>query len=73
MAGTRAADLYPSLAAAYPDLVFSGYDAADVATFSAQGQVIDLVLGLTSDLFEVGGSSAVTDRFALDYAAQLDT
>ena len=42
------------------------YDAADVATFSAQGQVIDLVLGLTSDLFEVGGSSAVTDRFALD-------
>jgi alkylation response protein AidB-like acyl-CoA dehydrogenase len=45
-----------------PDL----YDAADVATFSAQGQVIDLVLGLTSELFEVGGSSAVTDRFGLD-------
>ena len=42
------------------------FDAADVATFSAQGQVIDLVLGLTSELFEVGGSSAVTDRFALD-------
>ncbi|WP_051276170.1 acyl-CoA dehydrogenase family protein [Marmoricola sp. URHB0036] len=47
---------------ATPDL----YDAADVATFSAQGQVVDLVLGLTSELFEVGGSSAVTDRFALD-------
>jgi alkylation response protein AidB-like acyl-CoA dehydrogenase len=47
---------------ATPDL----YDAADVATFSAQGQVIDLVLGLTSELFEVGGSSAVTDRFGLD-------
>src|SRR3954447_26680799 len=30
MAGTRAADLYPSLAAAYPDLVFSGYDPTDV-------------------------------------------
>jgi len=26
MAGTRAADLYPSLAAAYPDLVFTAYD-----------------------------------------------
>jgi alkylation response protein AidB-like acyl-CoA dehydrogenase len=41
-------------------------DAADLATFSAQGQVIDLVVGLTSGLFEVGGSSAVTDRYALD-------
>jgi alkylation response protein AidB-like acyl-CoA dehydrogenase len=41
-------------------------DAADVATFSAQGQVIDLVLGLTTELFEVGGSSAVTDRLGLD-------
>lgn len=30
-AGTRAADLYPSLAAAYPDLVFTSYDPADVA------------------------------------------
>ena len=29
MAGTRAADLYPSLAAAYPDLAFSAYDPAD--------------------------------------------
>ena len=28
-AGTRAADLYPSLAAAYPDLVFTAYDPAD--------------------------------------------
>lgn len=42
------------------------YDAAELATFSAQGQVIDLVLGLASDLFEVGGSSAVTERFRLD-------
>ncbi|MCW2784574.1 MAG: acyl-CoA dehydrogenase [Marmoricola sp.] len=42
------------------------YDDADAATFSAQGQVIDLVLGLTTELFEVGGSSAVTDRFRLD-------
>jgi alkylation response protein AidB-like acyl-CoA dehydrogenase len=41
-------------------------DAADLATFSAQAQVIDLVLGLTSDLFEVGGSSAVADRHRLD-------
>jgi N-acetyl-gamma-glutamyl-phosphate reductase len=30
-AGTRAADLYPSLAAAYPDLVFSAYDAEALA------------------------------------------
>jgi N-acetyl-gamma-glutamyl-phosphate reductase len=30
-AGTRAADLYPSLAAAHPDLVFSAYDPAAVA------------------------------------------
>jgi alkylation response protein AidB-like acyl-CoA dehydrogenase len=42
------------------------YDAADLATFKAQGQVIDLVLGLTTELFEVGGSSAVTDRYRLD-------
>lgn len=42
------------------------YDVAEVATFSAQGQVIDLVLQLTSELFEVGGSSAVTERFGLD-------
>lgn len=28
-AGTRVAELYPSLAAAYPDLVFSAYDLAD--------------------------------------------
>ncbi|RNL65383.1 acyl-CoA dehydrogenase [Nocardioides marmoriginsengisoli] len=41
-------------------------DDAELATFSAQAQVIDLVLGLTSDLFEVGGSSAVTERFRLD-------
>ena len=42
------------------------FDQADLATFSAQGQVIDLVLELTSGLFEVGGSSAVTERFGLD-------
>lgn len=30
-AGTRAGDLYPSLAAAHPDLVFTGYDAEAVA------------------------------------------
>jgi len=42
------------------------FDGADVAVYSAQGQVIDLVLRLSSDLFEVGGSSAVTERFALD-------
>ncbi len=30
-AGTRAADLYPSLAAAYPSLTFAGYDAAALA------------------------------------------
>lgn len=30
-AGTRVAELYPSLAAAYPDLVFEPYDAGEVA------------------------------------------
>jgi N-acetyl-gamma-glutamyl-phosphate reductase len=30
-AGTRAADLYPSVAAAYPDLAFAAYDAAETA------------------------------------------
>jgi N-acetyl-gamma-glutamyl-phosphate reductase len=30
-AGTRAADLYPSLAVAYPDLIFESYDATEVA------------------------------------------
>ncbi len=44
----------------------ASYDEAEIATFSAQQQVIELVLRLTSELFEVGGSSAVTDRFRLD-------
>jgi len=42
------------------------FDRADVAVFGAQGQVIDLVLGLVTRLFEVGGSSAVSSRFGLD-------
>ncbi len=42
------------------------FDDADLAAFSAQTAVIELVLGLTSDLFEVGGASAVTERFRLD-------
>jgi len=33
MAGRRAADLYPSLATAYPDLVYSEFDPAEVAGF----------------------------------------
>ncbi|WP_281689828.1 acyl-CoA dehydrogenase family protein [Pseudonocardia thermophila] len=41
-------------------------DAADAAVFAAQTAVIELVLGLTSELFEVGGASAVTERFRLD-------
>jgi alkylation response protein AidB-like acyl-CoA dehydrogenase len=41
-------------------------DAADAAVFAAQTAVIELVLGLTTELFEVGGASAVTDRFQLD-------
>jgi alkylation response protein AidB-like acyl-CoA dehydrogenase len=41
-------------------------DAADAAVFAAQGQVIGLVLGLVTELFEVGGASAVTERFRLD-------
>lgn len=42
------------------------FDNADVAVYSAQGQVIALVLGLVTELFEVGGASAVTERFHLD-------
>ena len=42
------------------------YDRADAAVYSAQGQVIALVLGLVTELFEVGGASAVTNRFRLD-------
>ena len=42
------------------------HDRADSAVYTAQGQVIALVIGLTSELFEVGGSSAVTERFRLD-------
>jgi alkylation response protein AidB-like acyl-CoA dehydrogenase len=47
---------------ATPELV----DGADVAVFGAQHQVIDLVLGIATDVFEVGGASAVTSRFRLD-------
>jgi alkylation response protein AidB-like acyl-CoA dehydrogenase len=42
------------------------FDDADLAAFAAQTAVIELVLGLTSELFEVGGASAVTERFRLD-------
>lgn len=42
------------------------FDRADIAVFSAQSQVIRLVLGLTTQLFEVGGASAVTEAFRLD-------
>lgn len=42
------------------------FDAADLATFTAQTSVIETVLALVSELFEVGGSSAVTERFRLD-------
>ncbi|MFT4087374.1 MAG: acyl-CoA dehydrogenase family protein [Gordonia sp. (in: high G+C Gram-positive bacteria)] len=42
------------------------FDAADAAVFSAQTVVAELVLGAVTELFEVGGSSAVTDRFGLD-------
>ena len=41
-------------------------DRAEAAVYAAQGQVIALVLGLVTELFEVGGSSAVTERFRLD-------
>jgi alkylation response protein AidB-like acyl-CoA dehydrogenase len=41
-------------------------DAADAAVFSAQGAVIRLVLGLTTELFEVGGASATAERLRLD-------
>jgi alkylation response protein AidB-like acyl-CoA dehydrogenase len=42
------------------------FDEADAAVYSAQGPVVRLVLDLVTELFEVGGSSAVTTRYALD-------
>jgi alkylation response protein AidB-like acyl-CoA dehydrogenase len=57
-------DVYKAEAAGQPDTELS--DRADALVYSAQGQVIALVLGLATELFEVGGSSAVTERFRLD-------
>jgi alkylation response protein AidB-like acyl-CoA dehydrogenase len=37
-----------------------------LATSMAQGAVIDLVLRVTTDLFEVGGASATSQRLQLD-------
>ncbi|MGY4644323.1 hypothetical protein [Cellulomonas sp. URHB0016] len=42
------------------------YAEADATVFAAQTPVIELVLELTAELFEVGGASAVTERFRLD-------
>jgi alkylation response protein AidB-like acyl-CoA dehydrogenase len=41
-------------------------DEGDAAVFSAQGAVARLVLDLTTELFEVGGASAVAERLRLD-------
>lgn len=41
-------------------------EAADIAVYRAQITVIDLVLTATTAIFEVGGSSALDARFALD-------
>lgn len=41
-------------------------DRADIVVFGAQGVVARLVLDLTTELFDVGGSSAVTEQFRLD-------
>ena len=57
-------EVYQAEAAGQSDTELS--DRADAAVYAAQGQVIALVLGLVTDLFEVGGASAVTDRFRLD-------
>jgi len=53
-------------AQAIEDATDRGLDHADVAVYSAQGVVIDLVLGVATELCEVGGASAVTERFRLD-------
>lgn len=44
----------------------SDYDRADAVVFASQGRVIELVLGLTTRMFEVGGSSAVREGLRLD-------
>lgn len=42
------------------------YAEADATVFAAQGVVVDLVLGLTSDLFRVGGASLTARTRGLD-------
>lgn len=42
------------------------FEAADVAAYSAQIAVIPLVLSVTTDVFDVGGSSSVAQSRALD-------
>jgi alkylation response protein AidB-like acyl-CoA dehydrogenase len=42
------------------------FDAADLAAFAAQTAVIEMALDVTTEVFEVGGASAVTERFRLD-------
>ncbi|MFW0793274.1 acyl-CoA dehydrogenase family protein [Gordonia sp. CPCC 205515] len=71
-AATAATTVAADAVGAVADAVVAGtatddlFDAADLAVFSAQSAVIDLVLSATTELFEVGGSSAVTERFRLD-------
>lgn len=57
-------ELHQAEAAGYPAAELR--DRADSAVYAAQGQVIALVLGLVTELFEVGGASAVTESFRLD-------
>ncbi|MER7006142.1 acyl-CoA dehydrogenase family protein [Dactylosporangium sp. NPDC000555] len=42
------------------------FDRADIAVYGAQGAVVRLVLGLVTELFEVGGASAIAERLRLD-------
>jgi alkylation response protein AidB-like acyl-CoA dehydrogenase len=42
------------------------FDRADVSVYSAQGVVVRLVLDLVTELFEVGGASATSERLRLD-------
>lgn len=70
MAGTRVPDLYPSLAAAYPRLVFTTYDAADVAGLDlvflglphgASQRVVPELLGKVGHLVDLAADFRLQD------------
>ena len=69
-AGTRAGELYPSLAAAYPDLVFAPYDPAEVAGLDlvflglphgASQRIVPELIGKVGHLVDLGADFRLQD------------